>query len=213
MLLKVENYTCYCQCRRIPQKDVFHSLCCQFNYTFIKGVYILQGEIDCGAWAFVQSLSNNKKEDMPWDDSKIMWNDVLIKLSDLKKMVCNINDKPFGGRKTCIEQIKKLLRLSDVVKEPREWLQLFDIPMEVANTPLSYYSPYYPCFAALKGVLMGKKIFTGDWVGSMGFSSVAPFYEKIISAMNELETIFILPSSSQNQFRNECTYVKMPFTS
>ena len=211
MILTVKNFSCYCMCTQYNVKG-YYSVCNDFSYNFLSGTYILQGEIDCGAWAFTDSISKKSKKCFVTIDpmSELFVNDCNISLKKLQKQVWCIDDKlsKKASKVLMYDMIAVLSKKYKVDKSVDELLEKFGIPIkETAQFVIRPYSPYYPCYVALIGYLKGYKIFTASWHGQIQFNKEV--YEKIIRALQDEDCILIIPSSEKNDFGKNCTYIKM----
>lgn len=207
MILSVRNFQCLCICTRYNVKG-FYSGCHSFSYDFLSGTYVLQGEIDCGAWAFTDSISRGNKNGI-FPESEIFI-DGKNKINKINKEVWCVDDKlsKKPSKKSMYQTVSKLVKKYNSSLSAEKLLMKFGIPIDdIAMRGVRPYSHYYPCYVALVGYLKGYKIFTASWQGQDPFFKEV--YIKIINALKDENCIFIIPSSEKNYYGENCTYINM----
>ena len=208
MILNIETFSCNCICESY-NIDGYMSACNPFSYQFQSGVYILQGEIDCGAWAFASSISEyykNKRIFFP--ESKIYINNESQE-EKAALLACYIHQKPskISHLNTLYSAIKKSVEKYHFSITPDELISVFGIPTEYINRKLYTLGQYYYAYIAMDGLIKGHKIFTTAWIGHYGFEDF--ILQKIVNALLRFDCILIIPSSTQNKFSFPATTIPM----
>jgi len=198
MQFKVENFSCTTYCSSLQIKE-YYMACSEFSYEFTKGIYVLQGEIDSGAWAFTNALDNKIAHTRIDEASRFYLNNKEVGISEIRDITCCIDgiEKPKVKRMNVVEALDKLIRETKSNRTVEEIINLFDIPYDEVIDP---YRHTFPRYRAIKGLLEGKKIFTTTWKSHHEYRFQDVLYTKIQKALKKEDVIFIIPSSEKNIF-------------
>lgn len=158
MQFKVENFSCTTYCSSLQIKE-YYMACSEFSYEFTNGIYVLQGEIDSGAWAFTNALDNKIAHTRIDEASRFYLNNKEVGISEIRDITCCIDgmEKPKVKRMNVVEALDKLIRETKSNRTVEEIINLFDIPYDEVIDP---HRHTFPRYRAIKGLLEGKKIFT-----------------------------------------------------
>lgn len=206
LTLLLKNFSVNCMCSSYNLKE-FYSSCNSFSCFFETNVYLLYGEIDCGAWAFVNSISSNCVKKHFGAESIVVLNQQKLTAKEWSNMCCylhcktkhNIFNRSF--KKSIIKNIKKY----NYGMSYSQLFNLFEIPSEIQNKKVNRLGMYYPCYLAMLGLIKGYKIFATSWQGRYGFDSY--IIDKIADAVIHTNGILLVPTDKQNIFKER--YVKM----
>lgn len=208
MLLSVHNFSCGCACNSYNIDDYYLG-CNEFSYDFSNGTYLLQGEIDCGAWSFVNAISSNCKKKSIYSRSEVTIDGQILSHKKIVNLACYIHSKPSNNifRITFADAINKSIRKYAYPLPLSELLELFKIPEHITQKSISELGMYYSCYLAMNGLICGKKVFTSAWQGQYGFDN--KIINTISVALAQKGNIFIIPTSKHNVFNSNCTAVDM----
>jgi len=189
MTFSVKGFECSAICHSLNIRS-FYSACIGFSYTFESGVYLLQGEIDCGAWAFVSAISEKGKANRI--DAELVLNGENIDIVKLRNSTCYLGKDPPKTKLSFFKSIKKIAKKANYVNY-EELFDLFEIPEHLINRQVYSLGQYYKCFLAMKGLIEKKIIFTDFWYGAFGTDDYV--LSKISRALIKKGCIFIIPTS------------------
>lgn len=210
MILSIRNFSCYCVCRSFSVSG-FRAACNTFSYDFSAGMYILQGEIDCGAWAFACSLTNYCTKKVVCPPAEIWVNGEQIDYKQAKKMACYLDKdvhSAFGHRhRSAYEIIEKSVAKAHYPLSADELFDLFEVPRASAQKQVPAMGEYYSAFVAIDGMIRGKKIFTTAWKGQFCFDS--GILTRVGNVLAQNDCILIVPSSEKNVFGAPATHIQM----
>ena len=199
MKLLVQNYSCNCACSSYNIDNYF--LCCnEFSYEFLNNTYVLLGEIDCGAWAFVSSISAACKMKEIFPPSQLFIDQKEIDITNAKNIACYLHERINKNllKENFYHHIERIIKLNKYKGSVDELFDLFKIPDYIARKNINELGEYTLCFNAIKGLIKGEKIFTSAWLGQFGFNDY--ILNKIAFALETQSCIFLVPSSSKNKF-------------
>lgn len=204
MNLRVIDFSGQIQCSS-AFADKFYTVCNSFSFEFETGAYVLQGEIDCGSWAFLQILENGNTENID-DYSRLYWNNQRIDLDEIQKYVWCVDRKEqiLKSRATAFDVITYLAKKTKNDRGVNEWLEQFEV---CKDEVVDCNRHTYPIFKTIEGLMLGKKIFTTVWHGQCCFD--AWIYNKICRAINKEDTIFLIASSERNILDKGCKTITM----
>lgn len=209
MVLNIENFSCYCICKSYDI-DGYILACNDLSYQFQSGTYVLQGEIDCGAWTFVSAISKYcKHKKIFFPESKIYVNHELQE-EKAGLLACYIHQKPTKKSHfiTLYHAIERAVKKYHFNMTANELISAFGIPSEYRNRKLYTLGKYYWVYIAMEGLIKGYRIFTTTWIGHYGFEDL--ILKKIANALLKFDCIFIIPSSVNNKFSFPAVTVPMP---
>lgn len=208
MLFSIKNFSCSCACSSYNINE-FYSSCNVFSYEFSNNVYLLQGEIDSGAWSFANSISSHCKRKYINKDSRIYFNGNATSLKEIENITCYIHVKPKIRDRyiTFSKAIKNAIHKYNFKYSYYKLMQLFEIPEYIFDKKISNLGVYYPCYVTIIGLIKGKKIFTCAWQGQYGFDSNV--FAKIGKALKSEKLLLIIPTSKKNTFPDYCIKLDM----
>lgn len=212
MILSIRDFGCYCVCRSFSVSG-FRAACNTFSYDFSAGMYILQGEIDCGAWAFASSISDYCTKKVICPPSEIWVNGEQINYKQAEKLVCYLDKdvhSAFGHRRrSAYEIIEKSVAKVHYPLSADELFELFEVPRTSAQKWVANMSVYYMAFVAIDGMIRGKKIFTTAWKGQFGSDVDVKILTQVGKVLAQNDCILIVPSSEKNVFGDPATHIQM----
>lgn len=199
MKLIVKNFSCHCACSSYNIKEFF-SACNDFSYNFEGKAYLLCGNIDCGAWAFVNSISSHCKKKIFGINSKVVLNEEILSLKKLKNICCYIHrNMPNIFLKTTFKNaLEKTIKQYKYPETYHQLFDLFEIPKHLHNKPICELGIYFPCYLAIIGLIKGYKIFATTWQGEFGFEN--HIIDKIAYALTAKNLIFFVPTDANNTY-------------
>ena len=204
--LSLNKFSVNCVCSSYNIKE-FYSACNAFSYDFGTNIYLLYGEVDCGAWAFVNSMSSSCKKKYFGSESLVFFNQRQLTTKELGDICCYLNceNKHSFFNPTFINAIKKAIKKYNYVMSCSQLFDLFEIPYEIQYKKLNRLGMYYPCYLAMVGLIKGYKIFATSWQGRFGFDSY--IIDKIANAILHTNGILFIPTDVHNVFNGP--YVKI----
>lgn len=204
--LLLKNFSVNCVCSSYNIKE-FYSSCNSFSYNFETNVYLLCGEIDCGAWAFVNSISSNCAKKYFGSESNAVLNQQQLTVKEFSNICCYLNCKIKHNilNHSFKKAIKKNIKKYNYGMSYSQLFDLFEIPSEIQNKKINRLGMYYPCYLAMLGLIKGYKIFATSWQGRYGFDSY--IIDKIANAVIYTNGILFVPTDEHNVFKER--YVKM----
>ncbi|MCI8331814.1 MAG: hypothetical protein HFE78_03215 [Clostridiales bacterium] len=210
-MFKVDNFSCYCSCSTYNLKR-YHTACNELSYCFTPNIYILKGDIDMGALAFVCAISD-KKSNVIWHTSpKLQLEDQEIPVSKAHTIACQL-DIYNGYRKsekniTFYNAIQRKIKKHHFVVSAEQLFEDFDVPEHMIHRKIRGLGNFYwPVYRAMSGLVEGKKVFTTQWFGRYGFNSFV--LERTGRALVRYGCILIVPSSARNEFSEDCISLEM----
>lgn len=194
--LKISGIDGYIEC----QSNFYqaHNVCNSQSYDFVKGVNMLEGEIDSGVWAvsYLLSMAEYKKKDfILFEPVQILINNQQTALGEALKysMYMDKSYPLFSIKKTVSEMVSKALKTSNRQETPDEIRDLFHIDQGRFIRPLSGAgNERFRAMAAI-GFCYGKEIFCFPWLSKMRFDYYHGQMEDLFNILTSLNKMVILP--------------------
>lgn len=207
--LCLKNFSVNCACSSYNVKE-FYSGCNSFSYDFLENAYLLCGEVDCGAWAFVNSISSNCKKRHFGNGSLVFLNEQQLTTKEIGDLCYYLHGeiKHSIFNPTFKKAIEKTVKKYNYDMLSYELFDLFEIPNEIQNQKINRLGIYYPCYLAMVGLIKGYKIFATSWQGRFGFDSY--IIDKITKAILFTNGIIFVPTDIHNVF--DGSYIKVNMT-
>lgn len=208
MMLIFKNFSCHCACCSYNIKE-YYSSCNSFSYNFDENVYLLCGSIDCGAWAFVNSISSHCKKKSFGNNTVVIFNEEILSQRRAQNICCYLNEKPqYRVLKISLKKaVNNAIKKYKYEGSYQELLNLFEIPEHFHNKPVSELGIYYPCYLAMVGLIKGYKIFATTWQGRFGFDS--HIIEKIAKAITIKKLMLFIPTDANNIYNFQNIKINM----
>lgn len=208
MKLTVKNFSCTCACSSY-NIQTYYSACNTFSQTFTEGVYVLKGEIDCGAWSFVSAISNACTDKKIFEPAQILIDDQPLSYKSAATLACCVheNRKPRFANVCFLVALQRLIRKQQYPLSAEDLFELFAIPEDMQKRKIKYLGMYLPCYVAMYYLILGKKVFVSAWQGQYGFDLF--ILNKIAVALQQVGCIFLIPSSEKNLFPESYKSIKM----
>ncbi len=206
MILEFEKFSASCVCC-FEQISKYYGSCNEITSSLSSNIYILQGEIDCGAWAFVSAFSKQCKEKQLLSNSKVLYNGKSLSKKEIENLAYYIDGKLNIYTKNCFfkASVERLLKKNRFPASFDDIIKLFRVPDYVLNRPLKYCGVYRSVYQAIVGLIKGNRVFTTRWYGEYGFDSSAII--PMIEALRAYDCILLIPSSKKNNFGENCVYI------
>lgn len=210
-MFKVDNFLCYCICNGFNIKS-YYSACDFFSYCFTPNIYILKGEIDCGALAFICAISDKHSRailDLP---TTFELDGEEIPLSKAHTIACQLqiyNGYYFYEKNiTFYKAIERKIKKHHFAISADELFEQFGVPEHMIHRKIRGLGNFYwPVYRAMSGLIEGKKVFTTMWHGQHCFNSFV--LERTGRALVRYGGILIIPSSVHNEFGEDCISLEM----
>lgn len=201
-IFKIHNFNGLVKCK--STRGMFVATCNNFSYEFNPGVYVLQGEIDSGAWAYCYSLCkvyNQRKSDVLLDEeTELYYMNDKVSLSFMKTKTCyldNIKQHFYDeiSRKTVKQVVEKNLMINNNKKTAEEIRDIFDITSERYNRNLKCVgNEIFICKAAI-GYSNDKMIYIFPWLSKKLTQYYMGHIEHVVDTLCKLNKIVLLPTS------------------
>lgn len=213
MIFEVRNFNCYAECSSRAVKK-YSGACAYFSYKFSSSnTYFLNGEIDCGGWAFCTAISQPSKSTLIFD-SQLLVNDNSVKLEDVQRFTCDVHQdirSKILKNSLFYSSISHLIKKYRFQKNPDELFDIFEVPKEYFSRRIKYLGEYRSVFLAMKGMIEGKRIFTTSWQGQLSHEAIST--SKIANALIKTDNIFIVPTSEKNYFTGKENHISLDMLS
>ena len=199
MNLSINNFSCYDMCSSFLHNKYYTS-CNSFSYTFKSGVYVLTGEIDCGAFAFCHSISDAADKPRTLGaDTHIYIDNTLANDELLDKNICYLNkrkhiESDIYKELTFKSYLERRLYETDLPYSTYDYFERFQVPSEYINRQICQLgSMYMLVFYAIDGLLSKKSIFTMAWIGRS--LKIGNTINNLFHGLQYDDSICIIPSS------------------
>lgn len=198
-LLSVKHFEGYFNC--YSEYGQYMSTCNDFSYDFKNGIYILQGDINSGGWAFSYAISSNDNKKIIINDHvELVFNGEKMNLDQIWSKSCYLSEKHTNcfvrnfqmSVKKIIEENIKEQKLDITIEEIRD--MFFITPTRFDRKIYRTGNERFACRAAI-GYSRGKEIFCFPWFSDV---DMRYFYVHIVHLCNTLKKlgkIVILPTS------------------
>ena len=167
------------------------------EFTFAKGINILESDIDSGIFAisYLISMYDKINHKMLFQPQEAIVDGNVMQLSALTKQACYMDRlyRLFASRRPVSELVAKGLRQSKVAYSTREIRNMFEIEKIRFDLPIDATGNERFKIMAAIGFCYGKQIFCFPWMSRMRFECFEAHTRKGLDVLESMGKIVVLP--------------------
>ena len=214
--LKIQEFDGFVKCR--SSRGNYLTTCNHFSCEFKNSVYILQGEIDSGAWSVPYAISpvySRKKEDIIISPKgKFIWNGNQIPLEQIQMKTCYLDIWKEDWRDELLRRpvcsiVQKHITKNKISMDCEDIRKMFGIdPYRFKQRITCVGNEIFQCKAAI-GFARGKEIYSFPWLSSKMMMYYSGHIPELCKTLKSLGKIVLLPTSYDCSDEKGITIIRM----